>query len=230
MFERRIPIRVLLANENPLARCGMRRVLEHSREFEVVAETGGDLEALELIRRLEPDVAVLDIQIHHIVGIEVARAVYNNRWPVAVILSTPLDEDPNGIALLRTGPKGAALQAASPEDLLAAVRDAAHGRWLFSPAALTRVMAQVSHLDIYAEISALSEAEVEILSLLGKGLTNQDIAGRLGLSPRAVQARLAQIFDRLQVHNRTEAVSRALAIGVLQKALPASSEYVVYQN
>jgi len=131
---------------------------------------------------------------------------------------------------LKAGARGVALQAAAPEDIIEAVWDACRGRSPFSPADLSQIMAQVSHLDIYRESPALGEADVELLSLLGKGLTDQDITRRLGLSPDALQAELSRIFDRLQVHNRTEAVSRALAMGVLQKFLPGSAEYVVFQN
>ena len=230
MFEGKTPIRVLLANENAFAMSAMRRALERSAGFEVVAETGDDAETLELIGQLEPDVAVLDVQMHHLQGVAVLRAVECNHWPVAVVISTALDDDPNRIALLKAGANGAALQAAGPEDLTAAVRQASLGRSPLSADALAQLVAQVSHLDIYAEMAAPSEADVELLSLLGIGLTDRGIARRLGLKTAAVRRQLKRIFAALQVSNRTEAVTRALSIGALQRALPGSSAYVAYQN
>jgi len=230
MLEGKSPIRVLLANENIFARSGMRMALERSADFEVIAESGDDAETLELIRQLEPDVAVLDVQMHHLLGVAVLRAARSNHWPVAVVFSTAIDDDPNRIALLKMGANGAALQAAGPEDMRAAVRQAHLGRNPLNAGALARLVAQVSHLDLYAEIAALSEADVELLSLLGMGLTDRRIARRLGLNTAAVRRQTKRIFATLQVGNRTEAVSRALSMGVLQRALPGSPAYVAYQN
>ncbi len=223
-------IRVLLANDNAVIRSGVREVLERTGDFEVIAEAGDGGEALKLIRELEPDVAVVDVQMHHVYGIEVVREVQYNSWPVGVVILTCYDDDPNIAALLKAGGEGFALQTASPDDIIDAVWEAYNGRAAVNEAVLTQVIAQVSRLDICPEITPLTDNEVEILSLVGRGMTNHAIGQRLGINDYTVQWHLIRIFDKLQANNRTEAVTRALSMGVLQGTMPGSSEYVVYQN
>jgi len=230
MSEEADTIRVLLANDNAVIRAGVREVLERTGDFEIIAEAGDGGEALKLIRELGPDVAVVDVQMHHIYGIEVVREVQYNSWPVAVVILTSYDDDPNIGSLLKAGSNGFALQTASPDDIVDAVWDAYHGKTSLDPSVLSHVMAQVSRMDICPEITPLTEAEVEILGLVGKGLTNHAIGTRLGINDYTVQWHLIRIFDKLQANNRTEAVTRALSMGVLQGTMPGTSEYVVYQN
>ncbi len=223
-------IRVLLANDNAVIRTGVREVLERTGDFEIIAEAGDGGEALKLIRELEPDVAVVDVQMHHVYGIEVVREVQYNSWPVGVVILTSYDDDPNIASLLKNGDNGFALQTASPDDIIDAVWEAYNGRSAVNAADLTQVMAQVSRLDICPEITPLTDSEMEILSLVGRGMTNHAIGQRLGINDYTVQWHLIRIFDKLQANNRTEAVTRALSMGVLQGTMPGSSEYVVYQN
>ncbi len=230
MSEAAETIRVLLANDNAVIRSGVREVLERTGDFEVIAEAGDGGEALKLIRELEPDVAVVDVQMHHVYGIEVVREVQFNSWPVGVVILTSYDDDPNIAALLKAGGNGFALQTASPDDIVDAVWEAYNGRSAVNEAILTQIMGQVSRLDICPELTPLTDNEVEILSLIGKGLTNHTIGQRLGINDYTVQWHLIRIFDKLQANNRTEAVTRALSMGVLQGTMPGSSEYVVYQN
>ncbi len=230
MSEAAETIRVLLANDNAVIRSGVREVLERTGDFEVIAEAGDGGEALKLIRDLEPDVAVVDVQMHHVYGIEVVREVQFNSWPVGVVILTSYDDDPNIAALLKAGGNGFALQTASPDDIVDAVWEAYNGRSAVNEAILTQIMGQVSRLDICPEITPLTDNEVEILSLVGKGLTNHTIGQRLGINDYTVQWHLIRIFDKLQANNRTEAIARALSMGVLQGTMPGSSEYVVYQN
>ncbi len=230
MSEAAETIRVLLANDNAVIRNGVREVLERTGDFEVIAEAGDGGEALKLIRELEPDVAVVDVQMHHVYGIEVVREVQYNSWPVGVVILTSYDDDPNIAALLKAGGIGFALQTASPDDIVDAVWEAYNGRSAVNESILTQVMAQVSRLDICPEITPLTDSEMEILSLVGKGMTNHAIGQRLGINDYTVQWHLIRIFDKLQANNRTEAITRALSIGVLQGTMPGSSDYVVYQN
>ncbi len=230
MSEAAETIRVLLANDNAVIRSGVREVLERTGDFEVIAEAGDGGEALKLIRELEPDVAVVDVQMHHVYGIEVVREVQFNSWPVGVVILTSYDDDPNIAALLKAGGNGFALQTASPDDIVDAVWEAYNGRSAVNEAILTQIMGQVSRLDICPELTPLTDNEVEILSLIGKGLTNHTIGQRLGINDYTVQWHLIRIFDKLQANNRTEAITRALSMGVLQGTMPGSSEYVVYQN
>ena len=150
-----IPMSVLVATLMAFGRL--------SGDFEIIAEAGDGREALKLIRELGPDVAVVDVQMHHIYGIEVLREVQYNSWPVAVVILTSYDDDPNIGSLLKAGGNGFALQTASPDDIVDAVWDAYHGKTTLDPSVLPHVMAQVSRMDICPEITPLTEAEVERL-------------------------------------------------------------------
>ena len=230
MIEETQKIRGLLANDLAVVRYDIRQVLERSGEIEVIAEAGDGEETLALIREIEPDVAVLDIQMHRVCGAEVVRQVQDNCWPVGLLILTSYDEDPSMISILKSGANGVALQTASPENIIDAVKQVYEGRAVLNSSALPRVVAQVSRLDICPEITPLTDIEVEILSLVARGLTNRAIGARLELSNYTVQWHLIRIFDKLQAYNRTEAVIRALTMGVLQGTLSGTSEYVVFQN
>ncbi|HVP21338.1 MAG TPA: response regulator transcription factor [Anaerolineaceae bacterium] len=224
------PIRVLLANSRMMVRAGLREVLEHSGEIEVIAEASDGEQALELIRELGPDVAVVDVQMRSICGIEVAREIHDNCWPVGVLFLTSYDEDPNITSILKTGGNGFVLQTASPDDIVSAVWDVYTGKSNLNLGMLPKVMAQVSRMEICPPIAALSDDEVEILNLVARGLNNRVISERLELNNYTVQWHLIRIFDKLQANNRTEAITRALAMGVLRGNVPGSPDYIVYQN
>ena len=223
-------IRVLLANDRAIVRAGIRQALECSGEIEVIAEAGDGEDALDLIRELAPDVAVIDLLMQGTCGSEVVREVQYHCWPVGLLIFTSYDEDPTVISILKAGANGVALQTASPDDMIDAVRQAYDGKTVLNSSELPKIMAQVSRLDICPEITPLNESEVEILAMLARGMTNQEIGNRLELSNYTAQWHLIQIFDKLQVSNRTEAVMRALSMGVLQGTQPGMPEYVVFQN
>jgi DNA-binding NarL/FixJ family response regulator len=223
-------IRVLLANDRAVVRTAVRQVLERSGEVEVIAEAGDGEETLDLIRELEPDVAIIDVQMHRLFGTEVVREVQFNSWPVGVLILTTADEDPAMISILKSSPHGMALQMANPDDIVDAVCEVYAGKTLLNTAILPKVIAQVSRLDICPEIAPLNETEFEVLRMVARGMTNQTIGARLELSNYTVQWHLIRIFDKLQANNRTEAVTRALSMGVLQGTLIGTSEYVVFQN
>ena len=174
--------------------------------------------------------AVIDLMLHQVFGSEVVREVQYNCWPVGLLIFTSYDEDPSIISILKTGTNGTALMTASPDDMIDAVRQAYDGKTGLILSALPRVLAQISRLDICPELTPLTASEVEIVGMLARGMTNREIGSRLELSNYTVQWQLIQIFDKLQVDNRTEAVTRALSMGVLQGTQPGTPEYVVFQN
>jgi DNA-binding NarL/FixJ family response regulator len=223
-------IRVLLANSRAMVRSGLREIFERSGNIEVIGEASDGEQALDMIRELGPDVAVVDVQMHSICGIEVAREVHDNCWPVGILFLTSYDEDPNVTSILKTAGKGFVLQTASPDDIVNAVWEVYTGKANLNLSLLPMVMAQVSRLEICPTIVALSESEVEILNLVARGLNNRTISERLELNNYTVQWHLIRIFDKLQANNRTEAITRALSMGVLRGNVPGSSDYIVYQN
>jgi len=223
-------IKVILANDRAIVRAGIRRALERSGDIEVIAEACDGEEALALIRELTPDVAVIDLLMQQVCGSDVAREVQYNCWPVGLLVFTSCDEDPTFISILKSGPNGTALQTASPDDMIDAVRQAYHGKTALNSSALPHIMAQVGRLDICPDIMPLTDNEIEILVMLARGLTNREIGSRLELSNYTVQWHLIQIFDKLGASNRTEAVMRAISMGVLQGTQPGTPDYVVFQN
>jgi DNA-binding NarL/FixJ family response regulator len=214
------PIRILLADDHAVVRAGIRQFLEHAADLQVVAEAGDGLEAQRLIEQHHPDVAVLDIQMPGVSGIEVARWTRRSHPQVGVLVLTAYDDDPYVLAVLQAGAHGYVLKTAAPGDIIQAVRDVRDGKSVLDPSILPKA-AQMGRQE---PLEALSERELEVLRLAARGYTNKAIAVQLSISDRTVQGHLARVFDKLQAAGRTEAVMRAVGLGLLPpdvgKALP----------
>jgi len=208
-------IRVLLADDHAVVRAGIRQFLERAGDLQVVAEAGDGEAACALITEHKPDVAVLDIQMPGKSGIDVTHWVRAQRLPVGVLILTAYDDDPYVMAVLKAGANGYVLKTASPAEIIQAVRDVHAGQSVLSPAIAQKLMAQLSGRSEDQPVEALSDRELEVLTLAGKGFTNKAIGVQLGISDRTVQAHLARIFDKLQATSRTEAVMRAVSLGWL---------------
>lgn len=212
------PIRVLLADDHAVVRKGIREFLEEDGGVTVVAEAAGGAEAVRLAGELRPQVAVLDVQMPDVNGIEATRQI-KAAWPeIRVLILTAYDEDPYVFALLRAGADGYILKNADPDDLVRAVKTVAAGGKVLSPGVAAKVVAQMTGGKPAAaaeQVEPLSERELEVLRLAARGLTNKQIAVALGLSDRTVQGHLANIYGKLAVAGRTEAVTKALKLGWL---------------
>lgn len=212
----RQPIRVLLADDHAVVRKGIREFLEEDGEITVVAEASNGVEALRLIAEHAPTVAVLDIQMPGMTGIEVTRQVKAQYPDVRVLILTAYDDDPYIFALLRAGADGYILKNADSDELVRAVKAASSGGKVLDPDITAKVVAQVTlgkPLAAREQVEPLTERELEILRLAGRGLTNRAIGRQLGISDRTVQGHLANIYGKLQVGSRTEAVTKALRLG-----------------
>ena len=215
-------IRILLADDHAVVRKGIRDFLEEDAQLEVVAEAATGNEALQLAGELLPDVAVLDIQMPGMTGIEATRQIKAAYPGVRVLILTAYDDDPYVFALLRAGADGYVLKSAGPEDLLRAVKSVAGGGKVLGPEIAAKVVAQATSgkpAGAAEQAEPLTERELEVLQLASQGLANKGIAQRLGISDRTVQGHLANIYGKLQVASRTEAVTKALQLGwiVLEK-------------
>lgn len=210
------PIRVLLADDHAVVRKGIREFLEEDGEITVVAEASDGIEALRLVAEHAPAVAALDIQMPGATGIEVTRQI-KARYPhVRVLILTAYDDDPYIFALLRAGADGYILKNADSDELVRAVKDTAAGGKVLDPDIAAKVVAQMTSGKPAAargQVEPLTERELEILRLAGQGLTNRAIGLQLGISDRTVQGHLANIYGKLQVGSRTEAVTKALRLG-----------------
>lgn len=211
------PIRVILADDHAVVRAGIRQFLEHASDITVVAEADDGEMARDLITQHKPDVAVVDIQMPKATGIEVTRWVRANHRDIGVLVLTAYDDDPYVIAVLQAGANGYVLKTASPASIVQAVRDVHEGKSALDPAITSRLMAQIAgraptNLPVYEE---LTERELEVLSLAGKGYTNKAIGVQLGISDRTVQGHLAKTYQKLDASSRTEAVMKAVSLGLM---------------
>ena len=209
-------IRVVLADDHAVVRKGIREFLEENGQITVVAEASDGLEAVRLTGEYHPVVAVLDIQMPGMTGIEATRKIKAAYPDTRVLILTAYDDDPYVFALLRAGADSYVLKSATSEELVAAVKTTAAGGKVLAPEVVAKVVAQVATSRPGAgheEVESLSEREREILVLAGRGLTNKAIGVDLAISDRTVQGHLANIYGKLQVGSRTEAVTKALKLG-----------------
>ncbi len=212
-------IRVLLADDHAVVREGTRQLLEREPDLEVVGEAADGVEAVDLAKRAHPDVAIIDIAMPNMNGIEATRHIKTDRPATAVLILTAYDDDQYIFALLEAGAAGYLLKNVHGRELVDAVRAVHGGESVLHPRVARKV------LDRFASAKSkpkpanlpeqLSEREMEVLRLAARGLSNKDIARELVLSVRTVQAHLGNIFNKMGVGSRTEAVIYGLKEGWL---------------
>jgi DNA-binding NarL/FixJ family response regulator len=208
-------IRVLLADDHAVVRAGIRQFLETAGDILVIAEADDGEAAQRIIEEQQPDVAVLDIQMPGASGIEVTRWIRRYHRGVGVLILTAFDDDPYVLAVLQAGANGYVLKTAAPAEIIRAVRDVHAGKSVLDGTILQKVMAQISKQDSIRPIDELTDRELEVLSLVARGFTNKAIGAQIHISDRTVQGHLAHIFAKLQAASRTEAVMRAVSLGLL---------------
>ena len=209
-------IHVLLADDHAVVRQGIRRFLEEAGDIEVVAEAGDGREALRLVEEHQPDVAVLDIRMPEVTGVEATRRIKERFPQVRVLILTAYDDDPYIFALLQAGADGYVLKTASGDELVQAVRTVQRGESALSPEVATRVVQQArtgKPATAADQVEPLTPRELDVLRLAARGLTNRAIGHELGISHRTVQGHLASIYGKLGVSSRTEAVTEAVRRG-----------------
>jgi DNA-binding NarL/FixJ family response regulator len=218
------PIRVVLADDHAVVRQGIRQFLETSGDIIVVAEAADGEQALRLARELRPDVAVLDIQMPRQSGIDVARAIRAERLPVGILILTAFDDEPYVRAVLQAGANGYVLKTADADDIVDAVRSVHEGKSVLDPSIARRLMSQLSRSEAEAlAVEALTDRELEVLRLTARGYTNKAIGSQLSISDRTVQGHLAKIYGKLHAASRTEAVMRAVTLGLIPPVLSDES-------
>jgi DNA-binding NarL/FixJ family response regulator len=208
-------IHVLLADDHVVVRAGIRQFLEQSPDIQVVAEASNGQEACKLLEQHKPDVAVLDIQMPLMSGIEVTRWIRSNRLSIGVLVLTAYEDEPYVQAVLQAGANGYVLKTAEPQDIVQGVRDVFHGKSVLDATLAQKLIARLSGKEESALIESLTDRELQILTLTAKGFTNKAIGVQLGISDRTVQNHLANIFQKLNAESRTEAVMRAVSLGLI---------------
>ncbi len=213
-------IRVIIADDHAVVREGTRHILEQEPDLEVVGEAKDGVEAVALVGATNPDVAILDISMPVMGGIEATERIKAARPSTAVLILTSYDDDRYVFALLAAGAAGYLLKDVPSDEVVRAVRSVYAGEPVLHPAiarkVLARFAAEAQHdLQPREEESLLTEREREVLRLAACGMSNAGIAAHLSVSMRTVQAHLTQIFNKLGVGSRTEAVIAGLRRGIL---------------
>ena len=223
-------IRVLLVDDHPLFRAGVgQRLHDHDQDLEIVGEAGNSWQAQELVARLAPDVVLLDIAMPGENGIDATRAI-KEIAPAAVVIILSLYDDVQYVeAALEAGAAGYFLKTVKGSDLATAVRSAHQGDTVLGPEVAEKVFGRLQPrlpgADQPAAWQQPSPRETEVLALVARGATNKEIAKSMGLSVRTVEAHLRNIFAKLLVGSRTEAVVFAVKAGLLRLEEVDVAEY-----
>jgi DNA-binding NarL/FixJ family response regulator len=197
--------------------------LEDEADLEVVAEASDGTTAKALIEQHHPDVAILDVRMPGASGIEVAAWVQEMHLPVRILILTSYDDEPYVVAAVQAGAAGYVLKDALADQIVAAVRTVAAGRLAMGREVAHKLMSHLAGTSQPPElVEPLSEREREVLSMVSSGATNRAIGRALNISERTVQGHIANIFGKLQVASRTEAVTKGLQLGLIKLPGPSS--------
>jgi two-component system, NarL family, response regulator LiaR len=212
-------IRIIIADDHAVVREGTRTLLEREEDMEVVGEARDGEEAVKLIEKLKPDVAILDISMPKLSGIEVTKQVKSSLPSTAILILTAYDNDEYIFALLEAGAAGYLLKDVPGGEIVEAVRAVYSGESVLHPSIARKVIqraiiSSVKSTEQQTEIE-LSEREREVLKLAAKGFKNKDIAESLCISIRTVQGHINSIFRKLSVGSRTEAIFQSVKRGWL---------------
>jgi DNA-binding NarL/FixJ family response regulator len=209
------PLRVVIADDHPVFREGLRSLLSTDSEIEVVAEVASGADAVTRVDELQPDVVIMDLHMPGLDGVAATRDILGRSPHVAVLMLTMFDDDDSVFAAMRAGARGYLLKGASQDEIGRAIDAVAAGEAIFGPAVARRVLEQLGAPGAPATpFPGLTPRERQVLELLTEGLTTTAIGARLGLTPKTVSNHTSSIFTKLQVQSRAEAVARARRAGL----------------
>jgi DNA-binding NarL/FixJ family response regulator len=223
-------IRVLLADDQALIRTGFRLILASEPGLEVVGEAADGRQAIDLARRVRPDVVLMDIRMPNVDGVEATRALAGPgiQDPVKVLILTTFDLDEYVVEALQAGASGFLLKDTPPEELVHAIHVVASGDALLAPSVTRRLLdrfasQRLPHQRLPPGLADLTERELEVLKLIARGLSNAEIAEALVLGETTVKTHVSRILSKLDLRDRVQAVVAAYEAGLVQPGASPSA-------
>ncbi|HSL28601.1 MAG TPA: response regulator transcription factor [Anaerolineales bacterium] len=214
-------IKLMIADDHTLFREGMKALLAVTDDIEIVGEAEDGETAVERSGQVQPDIILMDINMPGLSGIRATEQILERQPQTRIIMLTMLEDDASVFHAMRAGARGYLLKGADPQEVLSVIRAVAEGQALFGPAIATRLMNYFKELSTKPELiktgtlsSELTDRELEVLRLIAQGLNNHEIAQKLVLSPKTVRNHITNIFSKLQVADRAQAIVRARDAGL----------------
>ena len=217
-------LRILIADDHPIVRDGLRLALLDLSDAEVVGEAANGAEVVELAAELQPDVIVMDLNMPELSGVEATRQIVRASPHVAVLVLTMYDDDTSVFATMRAGARGYLLKGADQDQIVQAVRAVARGEAIFGPGIAAKLLgyfANARGAQLAPAFPELTDREREILELVAQGKSNQQITRQLVISPKTVRNHISNIFAKLHVADRAQAIVRAREAGLGNPQPPA---------
>jgi NarL family two-component system response regulator YdfI len=212
-------IKILIADDHLIIRQGLRLILETENDFELTGEASDGVEALNLCKKLKPDVVLMDLRMPHMDGLTAIEKLHVEQPEIAVVILTTFNEDELLYRGLQAGARGYLLKDTDRSSLFDTIRAAARGETLLKPDVMRRVLSRANHpaSDSKSTQSAnLTDRELEVLKAVARGERSKEIAVQLGISERTVKAHLASIYNKLGVDSRAAAIAVAAQMDLLE--------------
>jgi len=204
-------IRVLVADDHPIVRSGIVSLLQSATDVDVVGQANTGTEAVALALEHEPDIVLMDLRMPGLDGDEATGQIVRQRPQVKVIILTTYESDDSILSAIEAGASGYLLKAAPEEEILAGIRSVARGEVALAPSIAALLVKRMSS----PPVPTLSPRETEVLALVAQGLSNPAIAARLFVGEATVKTHLLHVFEKLEVNDRTRAVTRAMELGLI---------------
>lgn len=210
-------IRIIIADDHVIVRTGLCKILEMEDDIEVVAEASDGFEAIEKVKQYNPDLVLMDMRMPKMNGAEAIKRIREFNDEVKFIILTTYSNEEYVFDGIKAGARGFLLKDAFPDEIISAIRKVNNGESLFEPTMITKVLDRFSQIADQPKIeNALTNREMEVLQLIADGSSNKEIAAKLFISIKTVKTHVTHIFEKLGVSDRTEAVTKALRLKIIE--------------